>query len=60
MVNRFIISTEIGVDFFIFTIFLVVHHSRWDRDGWFWECASCILLCSYVLSSMLQALEITL
>jgi hypothetical protein len=29
MVNRFIISIEIGVEF----LFLIVHHSRWDRDG---------------------------
>jgi hypothetical protein len=34
MVNRFIISLEIGAEL-IFIVSVVVHYLRWDRDGEF-------------------------
>jgi hypothetical protein len=51
MVNRFIISLEIGAEL-ILIVSVVVHHLSWDRDGGF-VYVQMYLFCSYDLSSML-------
>jgi hypothetical protein len=55
MVNHFIISIEIGAEIIII-VSIVVHHSRWDRDGGF-VYLQMYLFCFYDLSSMLQGSE---
>jgi hypothetical protein len=52
MVNRFIISIEIGVEL-ILIVSTLVHHSRWDCDGGF-VYGRIYLFHSYDLSSMLR------
>jgi hypothetical protein len=57
MVNRFIISLEIGAEL-IFIVSAVVHHLRWDHgDGFVY--VRMYLFCCYVSHLCCKVLEIT-